>query len=267
MTTTKFCRRRHNFLATTLPFLLLLPTPSTPFTMPSKPETSLRHSEFFAKNPSGPSGRDQSNNDRDEEREPSFDLLEYSIDSFLRGDYDRPFAEDAAAPLPDLTPGQTVDQALRSLRQMDDPQPSHGAAVLLRFCTPLRRSERWYPGKKDPWKEILRGALTPTMLSMRLRSSEDFSGLLDWVKLDVTEGAMGGDNDLDGLSTVAFVSAALYFDEGMEPTLIQFRLRRMRGVWLIDTARKSENKLFMEAEDEADTSSTENGDQNTDKET
>jgi hypothetical protein len=129
---------------------------------------------------------------------------------------------------------------------MDDPEPSHGAAVLMRFCTPLSRSERWYPNSKDPWKEdILRGALTPTMLSRRIRSSEDFSGLLDWDKLDVTEGATGGDKDLLlGVPSIAFVNAALYFQEGMEPTLIQFRLRRMRGVWLIDTARKSDSNLF-----------------------
>jgi hypothetical protein len=179
----------------------------------------------------------------------SDDFLEYSIDSFLRGEYNRPFADDAAAPLPGLTPGSTVEQALRSLRQLDDPEPSHGAAVLLRFCAPLSRGERWGASPssgRDQWKEILRGSLTPTMLARRIRASEVFSGLLDWTKLDVTEGAYAGEKDLIGVPSVAFVNAALYFEDGMEPTLIQFSLRRIGGVWLIDTARKSDKKLFME---------------------
>lgn len=178
----------------------------------------------------------------------SDDFLEYSIDSFLRGEYNRPFADDAAAPLPGLTPGSTVEQALRSLRQLNDPEPSHGAAVLLRFCAPLSRGERWGASPssgRDQWKEILRGAITPTMLARRIRASEIFSGLLDWSKLDVTEGAYAGEKDLIGVPSVAFVNAALYFEDGMEPTLIQFSLRRIGGVWLIDTARKSDKKLFM----------------------
>merc|ERR1719158_1006098 len=104
--------------------------------------------------------------------------MEYSIDSFLRGDYDRNFADTAAAPLPNLSPSDTVDAALRSLRDLDEPEPSHGAAVFLRFCVQLGRGERWgvendnnnnnnNNGKVNTnaaWKELLRGALTPTML-------------------------------------------------------------------------------------------------------
>jgi hypothetical protein len=70
-------------------------------------------------------------------------LLDYSINSFLRGDYDHPFSDEEPAPLPGLTPGGTVDTALQSLRQLDEPEPSHGAAVLLRFCANLSRGERW----------------------------------------------------------------------------------------------------------------------------
>ena len=179
------------------------------------------------------------------------EFLDYSIDSFLRGDYDRPFADDAAAPLPGLTPRATVEQALRSFRALDDPEPSHGAAVLLRFCVPLSRGERWggSPSSgRDQWKEILRGALTPTMLARRIRASDEFSGLLDWKKLDVTEGTCAGKKDIVGLPSLAFVNAALYFEDGMEPTLVQFTLRRLGGVWLIDTARRSDKKLFVDHE-------------------
>lgn len=176
-------------------------------------------------------------------------LLDYSIDSFLRGDYDRPFADDAAAPLPRLSPGDTVDAALRALRQLDDPEPSHGAAVLLRFCAPLTRGERWGGAPtsgRDDWKELLRGSLTPIMMARRIRASQQFSGLLDWVRLDVTEGATGRE-DLVGVPTVAYVNAALHFEEdGAEPIILQFKLIRLNGVFMIDSVRRSENELFME---------------------
>ena len=211
-------------------------------------------------------------------------LLEYSIDSFLRGDYDRTFAEDAASPLPGLSPGDTVDAALRSLRNLDKPEPSHGAAVLLRFCVELGRGERWgtehngnisdeTPGEatqnmprrrnksrgdtlkfSSTWKELLRGALTPTMLARRLRASEEFSGLLDWVELEVSEDAVNDtrrneDNNILRNGNVAFVSAALYFDcnnDGKSPPeLYQFKLAKMLGgVWLIDSVQQSSSGLF-----------------------
>lgn len=178
------------------------------------------------------------------------DLLGYAIDSFLRGDYNLQFAEDAAAPHPGLGPGSTIETGLRSLRELNTPGPSHGAAVLMRFCVPLSRGERWgdssRPGR-DPWKEILRGALTPSMLARRIRASE-FSGVLDWTSLDVTEGAYSLEKDLVGLPSIAFVNAALYFGDGVEPSLIQFTLRRVGGVWLIDTARHSPMDLFVKEE-------------------
>jgi hypothetical protein len=175
------------------------------------------------------------------------DLLGYAIDSFLRGDYNLQFADDAPAPHPGLSPGSTIETSLRSLRQLDSPGPSHGAAVLMRFCVPLSRGERWGDSTRagrDPWKEILRGALTPSMLARRIRASE-FSGLLDWTNLDVTEGAYSLEKDLVGLPSISFVNVALFFGDGIEPSLIQFTLRRVGGVWLIDTARHSQKGLFM----------------------
>jgi len=188
---------------------------------------------------------------------PSDDeILGFAVDSFLRGDYDREFAEDAPAPHPGLSPGAVVDSALRSLRDLDDPEPSHGAAVLMRFCLPLSRGERWGGNTdstsrrdRDPWKEIMREALTPSMLARRIRASEIFSCLLDWKALDVTEGAFGMERDVVGNPGIAFVNAALYFGDGFEPVLIQFTLRRMGGVWLITTARKNPKELFVGAND------------------
>jgi len=200
-------------------------------------------------------------------------VLGYAIDAFLRGEYDREYAEDAPAPHPGLTPCAAVDAALRSLRDLNDPNPSHGAAVFARFVLPLKRRERWGGGDsssssssrrmkdgssvEDPFKEVLRGALTPSMLARRIRASTDFSGLLDWTALEVTEGvdghADGSDSNPTGLfddrPTVAYVNAILSFDSddvrrgdersrAVEPDIIQFTLKLFGGVWLIDTARK-----------------------------
>lgn len=187
--------------------------------------------------------------------------LDFAIDSFLRGDYDRPFADNAPAPHPGLTPQTTVEAALESLRKLDDPEPSHGAAVLQRFLVPLSRGERW--GDSDEkentdeptysWKEVLRGALTPTMLARRIRGTQ-FSCLLDWERLDVTEGAFSIKRD-DGIeiglpSSIAYVNAALYFEEGVAPVLVQFSLKNLHGVWLINDARLSQQDLFWKDEEE-----------------
>lgn len=171
-------------------------------------------------------------------------LLDYSIDSFLRGDFDSTFSDDAPSPIPAYNPKQTIEHALASLRSLDDPEPSHGAAVLLRFCAPLSRGERWGGAKEDSWKEVLRASLTPTMLAKRIRASSEFSGLLDFSKLDVTDGAISSRKE-DLVPTTAFVNAALYFEDAVEPTLMEFKLTRCNGVWLIDSVKRSENELFV----------------------
>ena len=176
-------------------------------------------------------------------------LLGYAIDSFLRGDSLRPL-DDGEPVLPDdSNPGTIVSTALYSLRGKDVPSQVQGAAIFLRFCLPLRRSERWGDASsigKDPWKEVLRGALTPEMLLRRVRAS-DFAALLDWNRLDVTEGAFTADRDLVGFPSVAYVNAALFFEDDAEPLLLQFKLRRVGGgTWMIDTIRKSQKELFLE---------------------
>lgn len=85
------------------------------------------------------------------------EAFEHSIDSYLDGEYSQPFADDAPAPHPGLTPSDTLDCALRSLRKMDEPYESHGAAVFMKFCAPLSRGERWGGGSdNDPWKSVCR---------------------------------------------------------------------------------------------------------------
>jgi hypothetical protein len=167
------------------------------------------------------------------------DAYEASIDSFLEGEYSQPFADDAPAPHPGLTPSETLECALRSLRRMDEPHDFRGAAVFMRFCMPLTNSERWgLSSELDPWKTILRGALSPNMLARQLRASSAFSSLLDWTRIDVSEGfAIPSERlELGVGTTLAFVNAALYFEEGESPSIIQFTLRKIGGAWLIDDA-------------------------------
>jgi len=156
-------------------------------------------------------------------------------------------ANVGASPNPEWSPGMNIEVALRSLRQLEPSKPDFGSAVFLRFCLPLSRAERWGDSRtsgRDPWKEILRGSLMPSMFSSRLRAS-DFSILLDWDRLDVTEGAYSSTEEYTGVPNVAFVNAALYFDaDGVAPSIIQFTLQRKAGVWLIDTARRSNKELF-----------------------
>lgn len=174
---------------------------------------------------------------------------DYGIDSFLRGEYDRPFADDAAAPLPNHSPSEIVEIALKALRDLDEPTTDHGAAVFMRFCAPLSRQDRWgnTSGMISNWKVIMRGSLTPTMLARRLRASEEFSVLLDWEQLDVTKGTRAMPNEHLGYeSTVAFVNAALFFGDGIEPSICQFTLKMFNGVWLIDSAVMNKRDLFMD---------------------
>lgn len=175
---------------------------------------------------------------------------DYAIDSFLRGEYDRPFSDEAAAPLPNHKPSEIVEIALTALRDLDIPTTDHGAAVFMRFCAPLSRFDRWggnISGAISPWKAILRGSLTPTMLAKRLRASDEFSVLLDWEQLDVTEGTKAMPNEILGYeSTIAFVNAALFFGDGTEPSMCQFTLKMFNGVWLIDSAVMNKRELFME---------------------
>lgn len=198
--------------------------------------------------------------------------LSDSIDSFLAGDYAHPFATDAPAPHPGLGPGETVNVSLRALRELDLPHKSHGAAVFMRFCIPLTRGERWGGGippssernqrkrsnnqqqqhhhnqnqpnnnnwaGHDQWKDLLRGALSPSMLARKLRSSSQFSGLLDWTSLDVTEGASNPNPSMyfisGSSSHVAYVNAALFFGRGLAPTILHFVLKKIGEVWFVDT--------------------------------
>ena len=180
------------------------------------------------------------------------DAYEASIDSFLGGEYSQPFADDAPAPHPGLTPSETLECALRSLRRMDEPFDSHGAAVFMRFCMPLTNSERWgLSSELDPWKTILRGALSPNMLARQLRASSAFSSLLDWTRIDVSEGfAIPSERlELGVGTTLAFVNAALYFEEG-EPSIIQFTLRKIGGAWLIDDAQQQKRDWFVSPGDD-----------------
>lgn len=169
-------------------------------------------------------------------------LSDDAVDSFLAGDYAYPFSESAPAPHPLLSPGETVDLSLRALRELDEPYPSHGAAVFLRFCIPpLTRGEKL--GGDDPWKDILRSSLTAAMFARNLRASPLFSCLLDWNSLDVTEGASNPtpSNFIPGKpNDISYVNAGLFF-EGGAPVIVHFRLKKLGEAWFIDTVINTEH--------------------------
>lgn len=168
------------------------------------------------------------------------------------------------------------------------------------YCLPLTRTERYSSSSTSTgtlggegsqqkssssssntenkfysWKEIMRGSITPKMFLARIRSS-DFSALLDWTNISVTEGlsiSMGGtamnedeelltgeeeegdeEDDIDDdeqerdfsmrHKTYAYVNAAVFFEDGIEPLIIQFSLRKVMGRWLIDNALICKTEWF-----------------------
>lgn len=207
----------------------------------------------------------------EEEDRQRRDRLEVQMDAFLTGEDENElwWEAEAAAVKPNilLSPSETVEISLRELRKYEEKDYDRhdilsdtnerrkknkyiASTTFARFLAPLSRSERWgMSHKKDPWKEVLRSTefLTPLLLVRRLRSSP-FSVLLDWKTLSVTDGLSLSTTTTTSSSTmlnVAFVNAALFFGEGMEPCLVQFRLKKhTNGVWLIDHATISKKDLF-----------------------
>jgi len=198
------------------------------------------------------------------------DIEESNIDSFLRGDYDRPFAEDASAPHPGIIePRQMLEIALKDLRALNDPELNHGAAVFLRFCLPLSRNERWGGGGGggggsnhstiSAWKEILRGALTPNMFAKRIEASRDYNILLHWQRMNINQDTSNinhrkksKSNYFGSSSTTKLVNVQFYLEDRndddddeeeeedkLEPNkaiIIQFVIQKHNGVWLIEDA-------------------------------
>jgi hypothetical protein len=104
---------------------------------------------------------------------------------------------------------------------------SAGAAVLLSFCVPLSRGE-WWGGSpssgKDLWKELLRGGADSH--HARQPSACIGHGLLRPPRL-APAGRHRGYRDgeegsLIGLQTTAYVNAALYYEDNVEPDIIKF---------------------------------------------
>jgi len=191
------------------------------------------------------------------------------------------------------SPNKVVRVALEILRTAGDRQQLlengndqaalEAAQNFLDLCAPLTRSVLWGMGPHSrPWLEILRGSLHPNMFLNRLRESQEYSILLNWDMLSVTEGYQQysasiveekeeDNDDVDdeeepqhyfqrnaGIS-IAFVNVALFQHNqvpGMEsaaPTLIQFQLKKSasgdkakaQGRWFIDNAVISKKDLFI----------------------
>lgn len=236
----------------------------------SRATTTRTNSNYKRRSYSPTDGSTSSKLSEEEERQRR-ERLEAQMDAFLSGEDENDLwweAETAVVkPNIVLSPSETVEISLRELRKYEenDGDP-HGmlsdtderrrknqyvaSTTFARFLAPLSRSERWgMSHKKDPWKEVLRSTefLTPLLLVRRLRSSP-FSVLLDWESLSVTDGlslSTGTTTSSSPGTNVAFVNAALFFGEGIEPCLVQFRLKKhTNGFWLIDHATISKKDLF-----------------------
>jgi hypothetical protein len=117
----------------------------------------------------------------------------------------------------------------------------------------------------DPWRtQIMRAALTPHLLARQIRSSSAFGCLLDWTEMDVMESdgpdgqhdrrdwMVGGTATATATPSVAHVDAVLRLEDrdanekkraDEDAVRIRFTLRRIGGVWLIDTARRMRSAL------------------------
>jgi len=42
------------------------------------------------------------------------------------------------------------------------------------------------------------------------------------------------------------VNAAMFFGEGIEPSMVQFKLKKTNGVWLINDALVSKKEMFID---------------------
>jgi len=170
------------------------------------------------------------------EEEDGGSSIDDEIDAFLRKE-GKLFAipDDAPVPNSNILPSETIQKACEALRR----NRSSGAAIFLGFCLPLTNNEKM-SGTNDAFKELIRASITPKIFSKRIRASP-FSVLLDWKTMSVTEGYFQ-------LDSVAFVNAALFFEDGAEPVIVQFRLRRSNGLWLIDRASRSKKELFLNNE-------------------
>ena len=166
--------------------------------------------------------------------------LDININEFLSGGLTS--IPDAPSPLPTMGPGEVVELALNSLRNKSPPET--GSVTFLKCCAPLQRSEKWGVGNTEIWKEIMRGAITPSMFRRRLLSSP-FSILFDWKSLSVTESySYSSFGRQVNMASTAFVNVALFFEEGVEPILIVFTLKKSGGVWLIENVVFNKPGLF-----------------------
>lgn len=233
--------------------------------------TTTRTNSNYKRRSYSPTGGSTSSKLSEEEERQRRERLEAQMDAFLNGEDENDLwweAERAVIkPNIVLSPSETVEISLRELRKYEEKDDdTHGilsdtderrrknqyiaSTTFARFLAPLSRSERWgMSHKKDPWKEVLRSTefLTPFLLVRRLRSSP-FYVLLDWETLSVTDGLSLSTTTTTSSSpapNVAFVNAALFFGEGVEPCLVQFRLKKhTHGFWLIDHATISKKDLF-----------------------
>ena len=123
------------------------------------------------------------------------------------------------------SPAQVVETVMKALRHADEPYTLHGAEVAVRYCSPTNKASQLSPQAfaaylREPWYEIL----------------------TEWDEMQV-EGASESD-DVEAFlaerweqlrTNVADVDTLVRRDGDDSWTIVNFRLSRYNGRWLMDS--------------------------------
>jgi hypothetical protein len=117
------------------------------------------------------------------------------------------------------TPDEVVTLVLNGLNELHEPTPYHGAALAMRFSSPLEKAEISRPdASSNVWRRLLRQAMGPRMLAQLIASST-LRPLLSWALADVPvrRGVPSDEGQLD-------LDVSVYSPEGIKSCFV-FRLR------------------------------------------
>mmetsp|Transcript_3624 Transcript_3624/g.7533 ORF Transcript_3624/g.7533 Transcript_3624/m.7533 type:complete len:274 (+) Transcript_3624:39-860(+) len=112
------------------------------------------------------------------------ELLETHVDRYLEGKAADWLLDSSPEPSTEHTPEQVLKIVLQHLKD-GSPHEAHGAAIAMRFSTPLATTElEWEP--LDAWRRMLRKAANPRMLANELMTSR-FRIWCEWALCEVEE--------------------------------------------------------------------------------
>ena len=161
------------------------------------------------------------------------DMLQTHVDQFLDGKAEDWLVDSSPEPSAEHTPEQVLKIVLQHLKD-SSPHAAHGAAVAMRFSTPLATTElEWEP--LDAWRRMLRKAANPRMLANELMTSR-FRVWCEWALCEVEGFPVTPPNRR---ADEAYLSVLLISRDGLKLRFV-VTLERRAGVWFIRSAEASE---------------------------